>query len=577
MGVSKEKTMVYRVLVCLFLLNLILRLLPIPIRGGDSWAMVYRAVSITDLGYIAWLIHPLSFFGWYPYSYPSGNIVYLATVMMVTGIDISSTISVCSNINWFLGLLTMFLFARVIQDYKTALISVFFLSTFYVYFTFSWDQISSRSLFIGIFPLFLMLFLSSTTDNNRSISIFLLRLLIIIALASIHRLFLLLLILTVPPLIVAYLFKRFHISNKFVKSTHENLILSFFAILFIIQIIYDFIGADDYTSYSKLFLEPTNYLFTTINLVVDYAFFYNLSIVLIPFGFIGLIRSNMESFHSTFLLLNISICILFLRDLEYFLILFSPLAAIYAGYGMKLMRMSNTNTFFHFTALSSLILLSLVFTIYYYTVNEHILFVFSIIVTLYLLFFATSTSKLNNKELYKRLISGVLAFSLIFFAHSSYYVHERYGGWEDYGSKKDDDSMWIRYNFNNEGWITEETILKNQLGAISGSPIIDTDVYLVTNPLLLAELEATFDLSVVIAYKRSTYSWEIDKRYDPDYVSYNILTLHNEELTEKYELSYVVVRDGGSGSSDNFKLLDFVEDKRYVIYSRDTTHFYLYE
>ena len=56
-------------------------------HGADTWSHLFRAISITESGYVGWFIHPLSFFGWYSFSYPAGIHVFASAFFQVTDLE----------------------------------------------------------------------------------------------------------------------------------------------------------------------------------------------------------------------------------------------------------------------------------------------------------------------------------------------------------------------------------------------------------------------------------------------------------------------------------------------------------
>lgn len=60
----------------------------------DSYTIHYFAKAITDDGYAVWTFHPLSYFGYYPFSYPSGVPFLIAELSSMTGMSIELSILV---------------------------------------------------------------------------------------------------------------------------------------------------------------------------------------------------------------------------------------------------------------------------------------------------------------------------------------------------------------------------------------------------------------------------------------------------------------------------------------------------
>ena len=89
-------------LLFLLFLNLTFRYFRPSPGGGDTWAISVKATVLLNSGKITWLLHPLSLFGWYPYSYPTGMPSFVAAFQLVTGL---SHLNVIYLISLFVSLL----------------------------------------------------------------------------------------------------------------------------------------------------------------------------------------------------------------------------------------------------------------------------------------------------------------------------------------------------------------------------------------------------------------------------------------------------------------------------------------
>ncbi|MCK4444918.1 MAG: hypothetical protein KAW09_10255, partial [Thermoplasmata archaeon] len=76
----------YMLILFLITLSILLRFPRTPHSVGvDAFMMQGLANTIVEDGHAAWIIHPLSYFGLYPLSYPSGGIFIPASVDILTG------------------------------------------------------------------------------------------------------------------------------------------------------------------------------------------------------------------------------------------------------------------------------------------------------------------------------------------------------------------------------------------------------------------------------------------------------------------------------------------------------------
>lgn len=78
----------------------------------DSYTIHLLSKSIVDNGYAKWIFHPLSYFGYYPLSYPSGTPFLLAELSDLTGLSMEPTILVMNMSLAVLFCLGVFVLAR---------------------------------------------------------------------------------------------------------------------------------------------------------------------------------------------------------------------------------------------------------------------------------------------------------------------------------------------------------------------------------------------------------------------------------------------------------------------------------
>lgn len=79
---------------------------------ADSYYIHLLSQGIVSDGYAKWTFHPLSYFGYYPVSYPSGGPFIIAEFSLVTGMSVELTILVLSNILGVMFCLTAFCLSR---------------------------------------------------------------------------------------------------------------------------------------------------------------------------------------------------------------------------------------------------------------------------------------------------------------------------------------------------------------------------------------------------------------------------------------------------------------------------------
>ena len=83
-----------------------------PLRG-DTWWVSVMTRTLADNGSLSWALSPMSLFGWYPYSYPSGQTILGAALLLVTGLNIISFGYILSGILSLFGLLSFHTLSRI--------------------------------------------------------------------------------------------------------------------------------------------------------------------------------------------------------------------------------------------------------------------------------------------------------------------------------------------------------------------------------------------------------------------------------------------------------------------------------
>lgn len=307
----------YILLFILLLLNIVSRI-PLTPHGRDTvdsafiWSL---ANSISISGVISWVLHPLSFLGLYPLSYPSGSPIFLSFTSQVTGVSIENTILVYGFILGILGMLGSYIMALKIKyHYLFAFLTSFAFSTAPIFIELTSWSASTRNLFLALFPLFLWAvfwFNKKRTYLNKPI------LLIIIfgsTLMTSHRIsFLITIILLSFTLakIVWYIKDKPRILY-YTNKLSENVRFLILILLFILMFAFQFSGIGFYSGiwndYQSGALSQGSGLFSLfLNLSTNYIGQIG---ILIPVGLIGfliLLRKTKKDFNDIFI-----ICLLML-------------------------------------------------------------------------------------------------------------------------------------------------------------------------------------------------------------------------------------------------------------------------
>src|SRR5438132_13833891 len=107
MGLSRKVTFV--LLLFLVSLNLLVRYPRTPHElDYDGFVFHGMTLSLVQEGYAKWTIHPLSYFGLYPLSHPSGGLFTLAGLSEASGVSIEGAILLFDLAVVTVGLLSAF-------------------------------------------------------------------------------------------------------------------------------------------------------------------------------------------------------------------------------------------------------------------------------------------------------------------------------------------------------------------------------------------------------------------------------------------------------------------------------------
>ena len=321
--------------------------------GADSFVIHNLANSISAYGNAKWIIHPLSYFGLTPLSYPCAVPYILSGISQLAGVDMEASIMIFSFVTGFIGLGSAYLMAMEIKrDHVFAFVVALIFSLSPVFTELTIWQATTRSLFIALLPLLvwsLMRTFGDKTDKAKDIFI---SILIFTIAGTIHHMFLLL-----PLFLIAYfstLFIYRRIQRRGTKELWINrfqtiILISLFLLFFLPQFshrgIYSTVSWRKYET-GFFFIGTENHILF-LNMIVDYwsrtSFFAFLSV----FGFILLIyrptrriSDVLERFkykrtrNEIFLIICLFITIPFVTMGTYVSLLFLPFFSLVIGLGI---------------------------------------------------------------------------------------------------------------------------------------------------------------------------------------------------------------------------------------------------
>lgn len=183
-----SKRVNYLLILFLAMLNVALRYPKVQHElGADSFVIHILSNSITQYHYGKWILHPLSYIGLYPLSYPSAYPYLAAGVSLSSGIDVESSILTISIAIGLIGVFSTYFLAREIKNddlfcFVAAL--TFSLSPIFIRTTF-WSA-STRNLFISLAPACILLLVKTRGfSNNRMNFLFVI---VLVTVGTSHRL-----------------------------------------------------------------------------------------------------------------------------------------------------------------------------------------------------------------------------------------------------------------------------------------------------------------------------------------------------------------------------------------------------
>ncbi len=164
------------------------------IGGGDTFVLQQLSESISDTSYAQWLIHPLSYMGLYPLSYPSGYPFHLSFLTVSTTLASSDVILLSDQLLAYLGVLLVFVITRRFKPRE----DLYWLCSLIAYTTMPhaigntlWTASARMPFTIFLLMLFFFIFQYYDTGKTKNI---LMILLIVFMLITLHRLMVFLII-----------------------------------------------------------------------------------------------------------------------------------------------------------------------------------------------------------------------------------------------------------------------------------------------------------------------------------------------------------------------------------------------
>lgn len=183
-------------------------------QGWDSFIIHQMGQSVNRYGYMKWVIHPLSYIGYYPYSYASGVPAVLSSISQISGLEMEYTILLFCFFESVLFFLLAYMAASQFTNkfmFKMFVAFLYSLSPGVIWFS-DWT-VSTRGALIMLMPLFIFLLFKSQSHESRN-KMLGLALFIFLMAATIHNMFLFFLI-----ILIAFFISKVIFTMKYAVSS----------------------------------------------------------------------------------------------------------------------------------------------------------------------------------------------------------------------------------------------------------------------------------------------------------------------------------------------------------------------
>jgi len=304
--------------------------------GVDTFYVHALSTSISTFGVAGWILHPSSFFGLYPYSYPSAQPFILSGLSQSLGISLEHTILLFSICLGILGVLSSYILAKEIFDDEVySFLGAFLYSIAPNFVQYTYWQASSRSMFLAILPLIIWLFIRC--GNKFKHKYVILSLMALIFLLATHRTTILL-TLTIFTYIITFFLS--HIIEKIKHLIPENtnihtlyILVYLSSFLYLIQFTeFGFININDY--YTGFLFNGEDSVTALLNMAVDYTGKYGIFLFFSVVGFIKLAHKTNKNFGEMLVLINLIALLPFMGMENYSPLVLAPFALMLVAEGI---------------------------------------------------------------------------------------------------------------------------------------------------------------------------------------------------------------------------------------------------
>lgn len=312
--------------------------------GVDSF-MIHSVVnSITRFGFDARIINPLSLFGLYPHSSPTGALFTLSGFSQLTGIDTEHSILLVATFLGILGAFGTYLFAKEILNNDIFAFSsaiLYSLSRTFLGFT-TWTY-STRGLLVALLPIFMWILMRIYKDTKNRLKYISLSIIMLVILVSIHRMsfFILFILMAFVISIIAFkIFTNLHQRIKFPKKTSiisSSIVTLLLVFLFIIPLsawAFYGVGTKEALAEGQYFIKGSGLIVQLLNMGILYAMAFGVLIILAPIGYFWILQRATKRYPNMFMISILFFFTFFWTDWIYARTFFMLYIALFSGIGL---------------------------------------------------------------------------------------------------------------------------------------------------------------------------------------------------------------------------------------------------
>ena len=607
------KKSLYFFLASLIFFSSFIRYLPIPLQRGDSWVTYYSSVEILKFGAIPWILSPLSYMGWFPFSMPSGLMVLIAVLSTITDLSVDSIAYIFSHFLGVFSLFAMFLLVRVFTRSNLVLIfSLVNLSTFHYFVSGTYENISARGFFVTM-TLFVTFILLKNFRGGFLSKYTLLSPISLLILISIHRSVLLYFLTFLLPLFLFRISLAVGLSQK-IFSTHsrnhkkinQSMILVLVGSILLINIS-GIISFEDYgiaespraTNFSE-----DNAIGKFLNVARSYGEMYGANIVILVLGFLNITNFKSSKDNNLFLVIITIFSSIFILNIKYFMNFFIPFAAIISAFGILFIKKIVTEN--RKGPLFSIILFIIVtfsqILFYFYQQSQYANLIIGFLAMLLLFYCITillfrSASDINHKSILNNIVVSLILVSSILCVSLNYNNSlDKYDEFKNYSSESrlefehpnPETLANDRLYYNRAFWVREyvqphflsearcfdfelcadDTREHDRIWALSGVPSVESTLDFAINEEHRNLYDTTnLNLSFLdLAQRRSLYDSESLSFLGPEAIAYRVLVENNDQFIDKYSISWFILENMRKNSTDMYVKIN---DSHYIIFQDD--------